>query len=135
VPSTLPCRRRPSPPWFYFHPLDVLGFTLVGSLCLVGLVGLSGEAAMLATIAAAFCSMFQHANVRTPRWLGWLITRPESHSLHHERGVHGWNYGDIPLWDMLFGTFRNPAQWHAQAGFFEGASARIWDLLRGRRLA
>jgi sterol desaturase/sphingolipid hydroxylase (fatty acid hydroxylase superfamily) len=52
--------------------------------------------------------MFQHANLRTPRWLGYIIQRPESHGIHHERGLHAFNYADLPLWDMVFGTFRNP---------------------------
>jgi sterol desaturase/sphingolipid hydroxylase (fatty acid hydroxylase superfamily) len=120
---------------FYFHPLDVVGFTFLGSLCLVGGVGVSAEAAMTVTIAAAFCSMLQHANLATPRWLGFLVTRPESHSLHHQRGVHAFNYGDIPLFDMVFGTFRNPAEWEEEAGFFDGASSRVGALLIGRELA
>ena len=52
--------------------------------------------------------MFQHWNVKTPRWLGYIIQRPESHGLHHELGVHARNYSDFPLWDMLMGTFVNP---------------------------
>ena len=36
---------------------------------------------------AAFYGMFQHWNVRTPQWLGYVIQRPESHGLHHELGV------------------------------------------------
>lgn len=31
------------------------------------------------------------------------------HRIHHERGKHRCNYGDLPIWDMLFGTFSNPA--------------------------
>ena len=37
------------------------------------------------------------ANVRTPQWLGYLVQRPESHSVHHQRGVHAYNYSDLPL--------------------------------------
>jgi len=120
---------------FYFHPLDVAGFVLLGSLCLVGGFGVAADAARLVTVAAAFCAMFQHANLATPHWLGFLVTRPESHALHHERGVHAFNYGDIPLFDMLCGTFRNPAEWRGAAGFFDGASTRLLDLLIGRDVA
>ena len=45
---------------------------------------------------------------RTPRWLGYVIQRPEAHGLHHELGEHRRNYSDFPLWDMLTGTFVNP---------------------------
>jgi sterol desaturase/sphingolipid hydroxylase (fatty acid hydroxylase superfamily) len=120
---------------FYFHPLDVVGFTFLGSLCLVGGFGISADAAVAVTIGAAFCSMFQHANLATPHWLGFLVTRPESHALHHQRGVHGFNYGDIPIFDMLLGTFRNPVSWHGEAGFFDGASSHLGALLIGRELS
>ncbi len=89
---------------------------------------------MVVSVVATFCSMFQHSNLATPHWLGYLVTRPESHSLHHERDVHAWNYGDIPLWDMVFGTFRNPRQWDGQAGFHDG-STRQWSMLLGRKIS
>lgn len=120
---------------FYFHPLDMVGWALLGSLCLVGIVGLSPEATLIVSIASTFCSMFQHANIRTPHWIGYLVTRPESHALHHERGVHAFNYGDIPLWDMLFGTFRNPRAWQSEAGFHDGSTLRIAPMLAGREIA
>lgn len=120
---------------FYFHPLDAAGFTLVGSLALVWGLCVAPEAAVIVTIMAAFCSMFQHANVATPRWLGVFITRPESHAVHHQRGLHAYNYGDIPLFDILLGTFRNPKEWHGEAGFYDGASKRLWSLLVGRDIA
>ena len=120
---------------FYFHPFDMLGWALLGSLCLVLGFGISAEAAIFINVAATFCSMFQHANIRTPRWLGYLITRPESHSLHHERGVHARNYGDIPIFDMLFGTFENPRSFDGVVGFYEGGSKRLGAMLVGRQIA
>jgi sterol desaturase/sphingolipid hydroxylase (fatty acid hydroxylase superfamily) len=51
--------------------------------------------------------VFQHANGDTPHGLGYLIQRPQSHAIHHQRGVHAFNYADLSLWDMVFGTFRN----------------------------
>ena len=116
----------------YFHPLDMAGFAFVGSFMLVFVFGFSPEAVLAAYLAATFFGLFQHANLKTPQWLGWLIGRPEMHALHHERGVHRFNYGDIPLWDMAFGTWRNPKTWSGQAGFHDGASARLGELLIGR---
>jgi sterol desaturase/sphingolipid hydroxylase (fatty acid hydroxylase superfamily) len=52
--------------------------------------------------------------------------------VHHERGVHAFNYSDLPLWDMVFGTFRNPETWDGEAGFYGGASSRIGEMLIGR---
>jgi sterol desaturase/sphingolipid hydroxylase (fatty acid hydroxylase superfamily) len=120
---------------FYFHPLDMLGWALLGSVVLVLGIGLTGEAAFIVAVLATFCSMFQHSNLKTPHWLGFIVTRPESHSVHHERGVHGYNYGDIPLFDIVFGTFRNPPRWNGQAGFYDGSSAEIFKLLTFRKIA
>ena len=47
---------------------------------------MSVEAAVLATFFLTFNAMFQHANVNTPHWLGYLIQRPESHNIHHALG-------------------------------------------------
>ncbi len=120
---------------FYFHPFDMLGWALVGSLVLVLGFGISAEAAIVVNVLATFCGMFQHANISTPRWLGYLITRPESHSAHHERGIHARNYGDIPLWDMLFGTVHNPPVFDGQVGFHEGGSKRLGAMLAGKVIA
>lgn len=117
---------------FYFSPLDMVGFTFIGSLALTLVVGLSPEAVTLFLFSAMFLGIFQHANVRTPRWLGYLIQRPESHALHHQRGKHRNNYADLPVFDMLFGTFQNPAGYEHETGFVDGASARVCDMLLWR---
>ena len=115
---------------YYLHPVDVFFFTTWGSLVFVPLLGIGGEAAALGAAFLTFNAMFQHANIRTPYWLGFVIQRPESHCLHHERGVHHYNYSDLPLWDMLFGTFRNPrGDVNVKAGFYDGASTRMLDQL------
>ena len=113
---------------YYLHPVDVFFFTSWASLIFVPLLGLSGEAAALSAAFLTFNAMFQHANIRTPHWLGYIIQRPESHCIHHARGVHHYNYSDLPLWDMLFGTFRNPKTVEGmEAGFYDGASSRMLD--------
>ena len=120
---------------FYFHPLDSLGWAFLGSFCLVLIIGVSAEAALIVNVLATFPAMFQHVNLRTPRWLGYIVQRPESHSIHHQRGVHAFNYGDIPLFDILFGTFRNPAAWQDQAGFHEGSTTELVPLLTFRKIS
>lgn len=117
---------------FWFSPLDMIGWTLLSSLTLVLLVGLAPEASTLVMLATTFLAMFQHANIRTPRWLGRVIQRPEQHRLHHGRGVHAYNYCDIAAIDMLFGSWRNPADVAGPTGFHDGASARVIDMLRWR---
>jgi len=120
---------------FWFSPLDMAGWTLVGSVALVLGVGLSPEAATIVLYAVTFLGVFQHANIRTPRWLGFLIVRPENHALHHARGIHAYNYADLPLIDMLGGTFRNPHGFPEATGFWDGASSRVLDMLRLRDVA
>lgn len=116
----------------YLHPGDVFFFTSIASVTFVPLLGLTPEASAIANAFLAFNAAFQHANVRTPRWLGYVVQRPESHVLHHARGVHRFNYSDLPLWDMVFGTFRNPATCDAEVGFYDGASGRVGEMLVGR---
>lgn len=120
---------------FYFHPFDMLGWAFLGSLALVLGFGITAEAAIIVNVAATFMGMFQHANVRTPRWVGYLVQRPESHSHHHERGVHARNYGDLPLFDMLGGTFHNPPGFAPECGFHEGGSRRVGAMLFGKKIA
>lgn len=120
---------------FIFHPFDVIAFTLLASLCLVLGLGISGDAALWVAVVSTFLSMFTHTNIRTPRWLGYIVTRPESHALHHERGVHARNYGDVPWFDMLLGTFENPRRCEVEVGFYDGASARVGAMLAGRAVA
>ena len=48
--------------------------------------------------------------LRTPRWVGYVMQRPEHHSTHHEFNVHNYNYGDIKWWDRFFGTFKDFAR-------------------------
>lgn len=112
-----------------FHPLDAAPALLASSVVTTWLLGVSVEAAALVGFLGFFCSVFQHANIRTPRWVGWFIQRPEAHSVHHARGAHAFNYANVPVVDMLFGTHRNPEDFEAQTGFFDGASAqnaRLW---------
>jgi sterol desaturase/sphingolipid hydroxylase (fatty acid hydroxylase superfamily) len=113
---------------FWFSPLDMAGWTLVTSVTLT-VAGLSPEAATPAILFITLLAIFQHANIRTPRWLGYVVQRPESHSWHHGEGLHRDNYADLPLVDMLFGTFRNPADFQPSTGLGAGASRRVLDML------
>jgi sterol desaturase/sphingolipid hydroxylase (fatty acid hydroxylase superfamily) len=117
---------------YYQHPIDAFFFASWSVLVFFPLLGLQPAAGAIAAAFLTFNAMLQHANIKTPRWLGFIVQRPESHCIHHERGVHRFNYSDLPLWDILFGTFRNPGTWQGEAGFYKGASSRIWDMLLGR---
>lgn len=113
---------------FWFSPADMVTWTLLPSLVLT-LLGLPAPAATTTMLCITFLAMFQHANVRTPRWLGWFVQRPEMHTVHHARGIHHYNYADLPVIDRLFGTYRNPAGYEHDTGFWHGASTRVADML------
>jgi sterol desaturase/sphingolipid hydroxylase (fatty acid hydroxylase superfamily) len=115
---------------FYKHPVEILGNGLLSSTILYFVVGVGPGAAAYAVLLTGVAELFYHWNVRTPYWLGFIIQRPESHCIHHQAGIHGYNYGDLPLWDILFGTFRNPKKWEAKCGF-PGKEERLGFMLRG----
>jgi sterol desaturase/sphingolipid hydroxylase (fatty acid hydroxylase superfamily) len=115
----------------YTHPFDtLLSFTLTGLA--TALLGLSPLAAAMAGMLGFASAVVQHMNIRTPHWMGWFLMRPEQHGLHHARNVHAYNYGNVPLWDVLFGTYRNPRSFPERYGFWDGASNRIGAMLLGR---
>jgi sterol desaturase/sphingolipid hydroxylase (fatty acid hydroxylase superfamily) len=144
----LPCRRRPAAPSggagsssrldvasaFYFHPLDVAGSAAVVGLT-AALLGVTPDAAAWSGLVSFTAAVLAHTHIRTPRWLGFIVQRPEAHSIHHARGMHAFHYADLPVVDMLFGTFRNPERAEAVVGFGGDAARRVAAMLVGRRVA
>jgi len=117
---------------YWFSPADMIGWTAVTSAALTLVVGITPEAVMVVMLVQTLCGIFAHSNVRTPQWLGYVIQRPENHARHHARGIHYGNFADLSLVDMLFGTFRNPKDFPAATGFYDGASARVLEMMAGR---
>lgn len=112
-----------------FHsPLDMIGFTIVGSVSFVLFIGLPPQSVTIVIFVVNFLAFFQHANIKTARWIGYIVQRPESHSVHHGKGIHRNNYADLPLIDMIFGTFKNPKNYQKETGFYNGASSRLKDM-------
>lgn len=116
---------------FYKHPIEILINGVLSPAILYLLLGLNPESAGLAFLLTGLAELFYHWNVRTPHWLGYLIQRPESHCVHHQRGRHRNNYSDLPLWDMLFGTFENPRQQPGACGFGPNAEQHLGAMLVG----
>jgi sterol desaturase/sphingolipid hydroxylase (fatty acid hydroxylase superfamily) len=112
-----------------FHPLEMVVQVLLQLFVTVIVLGLDPLAAALVGYIAAFYGMFQHWNVRTPRWIGYLIQRPEAHCVHHRKGLHFYNFGDLPIWDILLGTFRNPREFSGECGFEAPADRRLGAML------
>jgi sterol desaturase/sphingolipid hydroxylase (fatty acid hydroxylase superfamily) len=115
-----------------FHPVEMVLQALLQLFVTLVVLGLDPLAAALTGYVAAFYGMFQHWNVDTPRWLGYLIQRPEAHCEHHRMGVHAHNYGDLPVWDLLLGTWCNPARFEGECGFEAPADRRMGAMLAFR---
>ena len=49
--------------------------------------------------------------------------------LHHERDVHARNFGDMPLWDRLFGTYAELDRDTVELGFAPERSRRWLAML------
>ena len=114
---------------FYKHPGEMIVNSIIGSLLVYALLGLSPEAGAIYTACTALGDYFYHANIRTPRWVGYLFQRPEMHRIHHQYGHHTNNYGDIVWWDMLFGTYDNPEDVESTCGFDDDKEQRLGDML------
>jgi sterol desaturase/sphingolipid hydroxylase (fatty acid hydroxylase superfamily) len=117
---------------YYLHPVDAFIFTTIASLVFYPLLGLTAEAGLVGALFLTFNALFQHMSFRTPRWLGYIVQRPESHSVHHGKNIHRYNYSDLPLWDIVFGTFRNPPSFQKEHGFYAGSSERLAEMLAFR---
>jgi sterol desaturase/sphingolipid hydroxylase (fatty acid hydroxylase superfamily) len=116
---------------FYKHPFEIVINSVISSAILYLVVGVGPQAASSAVLLSGLAELVYHWNVPTPHWVGYIFQRPESHCIHHQEGVHSFNYSDLPVWDMLFGTFRNPSKWEARCGFGEEGELRFGEMLRG----
>lgn len=120
---------------FYKHPLEIVVNSLLSSAILYFVVGLGPLACGYALLLTGLAELLYHWNVRTPYWLGFIVQRPESHCVHHQAGLHHYNYADLPLWDMLFGTFRNPKAWDLACGFGDEPEHKLGAMLRGEKVS
>ena len=116
---------------FYKHPFEAIANSTVSAPILYLLVGLNAEAAAGALLLAGLIEIFYHWNIKTPYWLGFIIQRPESHCIHHQERLHHYNYADLPIWDMIFGTFRNPKEWNKTCGLGSENETRLAEMLVG----
>jgi sterol desaturase/sphingolipid hydroxylase (fatty acid hydroxylase superfamily) len=113
---------------FFAHPLDTAAAVLISVFSSYLILGASPLAAAFALLLTGIFDIFLHSDIKTPTWLGYLIQRPEMHSVHHERGHHAQNYG-LPVWDLLFNTWTNPQLRREHLGFDADEFSSITDLL------
>lgn len=113
---------------FYVHPFDALAATLLNALVAYLVLGVDGVAAGLALIYVTLFNLIAHADQKSPWWLGFIVQRPEMHRVHHQRGHHAGNYG-LPIWDLMFGTWRNPRSGEVECGFPDDKERLIGQML------
>ncbi len=115
---------------FYKHPAELILNGLLTSALLYFVLGLEPAIVTGVVLLTGLAELFYHWNIRTPRWIGWFLQRPEMHRIHHQRAWHTCNFSDLPVWDALFGTLDNPRGDVEQCGFVE--EEKITALLLGR---
>ncbi len=119
---------------FYKNPIEILINGILTSAILYILLGLSVTAVGLCVLVTALAEFVYHMNITTPQIMGFFFQRPEMHRVHHQRGLHHYNYSDLPLWDMMFGTYSNPKVMNEETGFPNDSENSIVDLLRGKNI-
>jgi sterol desaturase/sphingolipid hydroxylase (fatty acid hydroxylase superfamily) len=114
---------------FYKHPIEIVADSMLAGFLIYCVFGGSALAGAWTSFFGATGEYFYHSNTRTPVWLGYFIQRPEHHSIHHQLGVHRYNFGDITLWDRLFGTFKEAEEFAPQCGFPGRNEERLKEML------
>ena len=115
---------------FYAHPLDSMFATVITCSVAYLLFGFGPDATVWSILYVSAFNFYIHSDTRSPRWVGYIVQRPEMHRVHHKLDHHAQNYG-LPLWDMLFGTWVNPTEYVKECGFSQDRGLRIHDMLLG----
>lgn len=94
-----------------FHPVEAL-FSMIYKCTFILILGPLPLAVFLFEVVLNGSAMFNHANVRLPRWLDsalrLVIVTPDSHRVHHSviQKETDSNYGFfLSAWDRLFKTY------------------------------
>lgn len=114
---------------FYKHPIEIFTNTFITALILFPILGVSLLAGFWYNLFAATGEYFYHANIKSPKWLRYFIQTPELHSIHHQYNVHKFNFSDLPIWDRLFGTYKDTTTFTERCGFPEGAEQELTKML------
>jgi sterol desaturase/sphingolipid hydroxylase (fatty acid hydroxylase superfamily) len=113
---------------FYKHPLEIAADSILTGFFIYCIFGGSALAGAWTSLFGAAGEYFYHSNIRTRRWVGWLVQRPEHHSIHHQLDVHKYNFGDLTIWDRLFGTFKDADGFADRCGFPGGNEGRLPEM-------
>lgn len=113
---------------FYKHPVEILSDSFLIALLMYPALGSSLEGAFWLNFFAATGEYFYHSNIKSPRWMKKIIQTPELHSIHHQLGVHNYNFSDLPMWDKLFGTYKDTDEFVEHCGFPRNNERKLWKM-------
>lgn len=117
---------------FYKHPTEIITNSVLIGFIIYCVFGGSGEDGAWYALYAATGEYFYHANLKTPKWFGYVIQRPEHHSIHHQLDVHNYNFADLTWWDRLFGTFKDTDDFSQACGFPKNNEQKFIEILTFR---
>ena len=114
---------------FYKHPIEILTDAILSALILYPLLGCSLMGMFWYNCFAGIGEYLYHSNIKTPKWFRYFIQTPELHSIHHQYNVHKYNFGDITIWDRIFGTYKDTTEFAERCGFPKDAEHKLKEML------
>ena len=114
---------------FYKHPIEIVTNSFLSAFILFPLLGCSMLGTFWYNFFAATGEYFYHTNYKSPNWLRYFIQTPELHSIHHQLDVHKYNFSDIPIWDRIFGTYKDTIKFMPRCGFPDKNEERFTEML------
>jgi len=122
-----------------FHPIEIV-ISMVYKMAVVVALGAPVIAVIIFEILLNACAIFNHANLRLPRWLErplrQVIVTPSLHRIHHsviERETNT-NFGfSVIWWDKIFGSYTDKPEGKLTLGLSEyqtdAPSNLVWSLI------
>jgi len=118
-----------------FHPVEIV-ISMIYKMAVVVALGAPVVAVIAFEILLNACAIFNHANVRLPRWverpLRQILVTPALHRIHHsviERETNT-NYGfSVIWWDKVFRSYTDKPEGELMLGLSEyqtDAPSNLW---------
>lgn len=96
-----------------FHPVEI-ALSMMIKFAAIAALGPAPVAVLMFEVLLNAAAVFNHSNARLPlgidRALRWVLVTPDMHRVHHSVEEHetNSNFGfALPLWDRLFGTYKD----------------------------
>lgn len=122
-----------------FHPVEIV-ISMAYKMAVVVIIGAPVIAVIIFEVILNACAMFNHANVRLPRWLERplrpIMVTPALHRIHHSviESETNTNYGfSVIWWDKIFSSYTDMPEGELTLGLSEyqtdAPSGLFWSLL------